>query len=120
MSTLRESNFEFMATMGNILKTFNSNPNVEMENFKMDDYCDSISLDVHFKNDETARKDFFGFFESIGYTITEAHFCTNEDFYDAEEYPNGAVIIPQYVNLTFNAEIDEVVYEMIYWDIKAK
>ncbi len=121
MTTLRNANFEFMATIGNILKTLNNNHNVEMENFKMnDEYCDNISLDVHFKNGETARNDFFGFFNSIGYTITEAYGRTNEDYYDEEDYPNGATVIPEVVNLTFNAEIDEVVYEMKYWEVRAK
>ena len=119
MATLRTNNFDFLATIGNILNDFNNNPNVELEDIKLNDYCDIITVNVYFNNDETARKDFFGFFESIGYTVTNIDGYTNENYYDLEEYPNGATVIPEVVTLKFYSEVDEVVYDMKHWNIKA-
>lgn len=120
MATLRESNLKFMATVGDILRYFNYNPNIEMENLKINDSCDIITLNVYFTNTETARKDFFKFFEHIGYTITEIEGRTDEDYYNSKDYPNGAVIVPEYVTLEFFAEVDEVVYKMESWSLQAK
>ncbi len=120
MTTLNNKNFEFMATISGILKYFNNNANVVIENLKLNDYCDSITLDVYFANSETARKDFFGFFESIGYETNEINGCVDEDYYDIEDYPDGAIVIPEFVTLEFNSEVEEVIYRMKSWDIKAK
>jgi hypothetical protein len=118
--TLRTNNFDFLATVGSILKDFSNNSNIELEEFKVNDYCDEITVNAYFINSDTARQDFFGFFESIGYTVSEKDGCTDKDFYDEEDYPNGAIIIPEYVELKFYSEVKEVVYNMQYWEVKAK
>ena len=120
MTTLNESNFDFLATMGNILKEFNKNENVELEEINLGAYGDELTIDVYFKNSDTARDDFFNFFESIGYMVSEVDGCTDEDYYDSEDYPNGAIVIPECATLYFFAEVKEVVYRLTYWDLQSK
>lgn len=120
MCTLKENNLKFMATVGDILRYLNYNQNIEMENLKINEYCDIITLDIYFTNNKTARKDFFNFFEHIGYTTTEVKGRIDEDYYNPEDYPNGAVIVPEHITLEFSAGIDEVVYEMKSWSLQAK
>ena len=115
-----ENSFEFIATVGGILKFFNKNENVIINSYKLNDFGENLEIEVYFNNNKTARKDFFGFFESIGYMMTEVQGCTDEDYYDTEDYPNGATIIPEYVKMWFNSGIDEVVYEIEQWDLQSK
>ena len=117
---ITENSFDFLATMGNILKFFNKNENVVIDSYKLNDYGENLEIGVYFKNSETARQDFFGFFESIGYAMTEVQGCTDEDYYDIEDYPNGAMIIPEYVKMWFNSEVEEVVYKIEQWDLQSK
>lgn len=117
---IKTNNFDFLATIGNILKDFSKNNNIELEELKVDDCCEEITVNAYFINSDTARKDFFGFFEKIGYTVSEKDGCTDKDFYDEKDYPNGAIIIPEYVELKFYSEVKEVVYNMQYWEVKAK
>ena len=117
---ITNKSFEFMATMGGILKFFNKNENVIIESYKLNDYGENLEIEVYFNNSKTARQDFFGFFESIGYTMTEVQGCTNEDYYDTEDYPDGAIVIPEYVKMWFNAEVEEVVYQIEQWDLQSK
>lgn len=115
-----ENSFDFLATVGNILKFFNKNENVIIDSYKLNDYGENLEIEVYFKNNKTARQDFFGFFKSISYTITEVQGCSEEDYYDIEDYPNGAVVIPEQVKMWFNSGVDEVVYQIEQWDLQSK
>lgn len=119
MSTLRENNFGFISTVASILKNFNNNSNIEIENFKVNDYCDTITVNVYFKNSDTARSDFFDFFKGIDYTMTENYGLKDEDYYNEEDYPNGATVIPDYVKLWFTEGVDEVCYSYESFEVKA-